>query len=59
LIVYLSLSEFFLYNPSLLHTINKKKHTYSNKEYGYYLGAHRGGSLEGVENTLENHLRAK
>ena len=33
-----------------------KKHEYSDKPYGFYLGAHRGGSREGVENTIGKYL---
>jgi glycerophosphoryl diester phosphodiesterase len=37
-----------------LHNYNTKKHNYSKNPFGFYLGAHRGGSLEGLENTLSN-----
>ena len=59
LIIYIWASIFFFYNPKLLHSIKSKRIDYSKHEFGYWLGAHRGGSAEGVENTLQNHLRAK
>lgn len=58
LTVYLLISEFFFYNPKFLHAERKPKHTYSNKQYGFYIGAHRGGSQEGLENTIAAFKRA-
>ena len=52
--VYFAASELFLRYPLLINKFNIKKYEYSTKPFGIYIGAHRGGSHEGVENTLGN-----
>ena len=52
LVLYFMISEIALYKPELIHEKNKRKFHYSKEPFGFYFGAHRGGSMEGLENTL-------
>jgi len=58
LIAYFWVTEFLFYFP-IIHLPNKIKHTYPNYKHGLYFGAHRGGSMEGLENTITNFKKAK
>ena len=52
LAIYSGTSYFFLKNPEFLH-VKKDKLKLPPSKYSRYILAHRGGSLEQPENTLQ------
>ena len=50
--LYAGTSYYFLHHPELLH-FKKDKIKMPDKEHSHYLIAHRGGSMEAPENTLQ------
>ncbi|CAI2373778.1 unnamed protein product [Moneuplotes crassus] len=59
LCVYVLVTEICFHFPNLVKKRKYKKLEYSKERFGFFMGAHRGGSLEGLENTMTNFKKAK